>query len=148
MNRGADRSRQSTQDRLRHREFELQAKVGEGAYGTVYRGNRRGETRKVAIKVMRFSKEGVGIPLDAYREMKVNCAVLARQCVCNCPSHLLQLFVVFFLSVGATADLTSLSVPFSSFSFFFCDSLVAPFVCCCMCIFVFFVLFLFLRVVV
>lgn len=72
----------------RAREFECLYKVGEGAYGTVFKGTRRGDPRPVAIKVMRLNKEGVGIPLDAYREMKV----------CASPCSLSRLFVYFALS--------------------------------------------------
>lgn len=46
--------------------------IGEGAYGVVYKARSITNPNKfVAIKQMKSTREGVGIPQDAYREIKV-----------------------------------------------------------------------------
>lgn len=52
--------------------FDKRDLIGEGAYGLVYRArDRSAPHRLVAVKQMKMSREGVGIPHDAYREIRI-----------------------------------------------------------------------------
>ncbi len=52
--------------------YELVGRIGEGAYGVVNkRKSREGKGKIVAIKTMKNTREGIGIPQDAYREMTI-----------------------------------------------------------------------------
>eukprot|EP00466_Bigelowiella_natans_P004436 jgi/Bigna1/129789/aug1.9_g4497 len=51
--------------------FSLQGIIGEGAYGVVYKGECKKTKEVVAIKSMKPPREGFGIPMDAYREIKI-----------------------------------------------------------------------------
>eukprot|EP00743_Colponemidia_sp_Colp-15_P004668 GILK01005030.1.p1 GENE.GILK01005030.1~~GILK01005030.1.p1 ORF type:complete len:416 (-),score=27.49 GILK01005030.1:177-1370(-) len=52
-------------------DFELDGKIGEGTYGLVYKGRAKDQRKKVALKKFKATREGEGISLTAYRELKV-----------------------------------------------------------------------------
>eukprot|EP00474_Spongospora_subterranea_P008933 CRZ09391.1 hypothetical protein [Spongospora subterranea] len=53
-------------------EFKTDYLIGQGAFGKVYKAHRKDNpTKFVAIKHMNSVREGMGIPQDAYREIKV-----------------------------------------------------------------------------
>mmetsp|Transcript_19068 Transcript_19068/g.36944 ORF Transcript_19068/g.36944 Transcript_19068/m.36944 type:complete len:230 (-) Transcript_19068:18-707(-) len=51
--------------------YNLEGHIGEGAYGVVYKGVCKETSNVVAIKSMKTTREGFGIPMDAYREIKI-----------------------------------------------------------------------------
>ena len=51
-------------------DYELEGQVGEGAYGRVYRGSRKSDKAKVALKRIRLDREKDGFPITAFREIR------------------------------------------------------------------------------
>ena len=50
--------------------WDVQAKVGEGTYGSVFKAIDRRTGKEVAIKQMKTTREGEGISHTAYREVR------------------------------------------------------------------------------
>jgi hypothetical protein len=62
--------------------------IGEGAYGVVYKARSNKDPSKyVAIKQMKSTREGVGIPQDAYREIKVRVLTQASAALFTWSAH-------------------------------------------------------------
>ncbi|GAB5370650.1 hypothetical protein AAMO2058_001511200 [Amorphochlora amoebiformis] len=51
--------------------YRLEGKIGEGAYGVVYKGICERSRQVVAIKSMKTNREAFGIQMDVYREIKI-----------------------------------------------------------------------------
>jgi serine/threonine protein kinase len=82
---GADELRTSTftaQNKLLHTHFQKHGRIGEGAYGVVYKAESTNDKnhKVVAIKQMKNTREGLGIPQDAYREIKVTSPFVSFLC--------------------------------------------------------------------
>ena len=51
--------------------FEIQAQIGEGTYGQVYKAKDKASTEMVALKKVRLENEKEGFPITAVREIKI-----------------------------------------------------------------------------